>query len=113
MTIALLPDQLDRIIAACRRYHVARMHAFGSVLSADFRPGVSDIDLLVEFQPTDASQLYRSYFGLLNELRQSLSTEFDLVMAHGRYCLSFRGFQAALKPGRCPPAPALCRLCQA
>jgi hypothetical protein len=42
---------------------------------------VSDIDLLVEFQPTDASQLYRSYFGLLNELRQSLSTEFDLVMA--------------------------------
>jgi predicted nucleotidyltransferase len=42
---------------------------------------VSDIDLLVEFQPTDASQLYRSYFGLLNELRQSLSTEIDLVMA--------------------------------
>jgi hypothetical protein len=81
MTIALLPDQLDRIIAACRRYHVARMHAFGSVLSADFRPVVSDIDLLVEFQPTDASQLYRSYFGLLNELRQSLSTEIDLVMA--------------------------------
>jgi predicted nucleotidyltransferase len=32
---------------------MARMDVFGSVLRPDYRPGESDIDLLVEFQPLD------------------------------------------------------------
>ena len=81
MSIALAQPQLDAIAAACRRHHVARLHAFGSVLRSDFRPGESDIDLLVEFQPLDASTLYRTYFALLNDLRQGLASRVDLVMA--------------------------------
>ena len=81
MSASLAQPQLDAIAAACKRHHVARMHAFGSVLRADYRPGESDIDLLVEFQPLDASSLYRAYFALLNELRQSLTSRVDLVMA--------------------------------
>jgi len=73
--------QLDAIAAPCKRHHVARLHAFGSVLRTDYRPGESDIDLLVEFQPLDASSLYKAYFTLLNELRQSLASRVDLVMA--------------------------------
>jgi predicted nucleotidyltransferase len=81
MSIALAQPQLDAIAAACRRHHVARLHAFGSLLRPDYRPGESDIDLLVEFQPLDASNLYKSYFALLNELRQGLASRVDLVMA--------------------------------
>jgi predicted nucleotidyltransferase len=81
MSLALAQPQLDAIAAACRRHHVARLHAFGSVLRPDFRPGESDIDLLVEFQPLDASTLYRTYFALLNDLRQGLASRVDLVMA--------------------------------
>ena len=81
MSLALAQPQLDAIAAACRRHHVARLHAFGSVLRPDFRPGESDIDLLVEFQPLDASTLYQTYFALLNDLRQGLASRVDLVMA--------------------------------
>jgi predicted nucleotidyltransferase len=81
MTLALGHPQLDAITAACRKHHVARLHAFGSVLRQDYRPGESDIDLLVEFLPLDASNLYRAYFALLNDLRQGLAARVDLVMA--------------------------------
>ena len=81
MTSALAPSQLEAIIDACRRHRVARLHAFGSVLRTDYRPGESDIDLLVEFQPDAPEALYKTYFSLLNELRQSLATRIDLVMA--------------------------------
>ena len=81
MTLALAQPQIEVIMAACTRHHVARLHAFGSVLRADSRPGESDIDLLVEFQPLDAASLYRSYFALLNDLRIGLASRVDLVMS--------------------------------
>lgn len=81
MAIALATHQLEAISGACRRHHVARMEAFGSVLTPSYRPGHSDIDLLVEFQPCDPGALYQAYFGLLNELRETLATGVDLVMA--------------------------------
>ena len=80
MTLALAQPQLEAITAACRKHHVARLHAFGSVLRPDYRPGESDIDLLVEFLPLDASNLYRAYFALLNDLRQGLGSRDDVVM---------------------------------
>jgi predicted nucleotidyltransferase len=46
MTGALAANQLEAIASACRRHRVARLHAFGSVLTPDYRPGESDIDLL-------------------------------------------------------------------
>jgi predicted nucleotidyltransferase len=78
---ALAPSQLDAMTSACRRHRVARLYVFGSVLRPDFRPGESDIDLLVEFQPDAPEALYKTYFSLLNELRQTLAAPIDLVMA--------------------------------
>jgi predicted nucleotidyltransferase len=80
MSLALNQPQLEAITAACRRHHVARLHAFGSVVGPDFCPGESDIDLLVEFQPDEPGALYKTYFSLLNELRQTLAASIDLVM---------------------------------
>ena len=59
---------------------MARLDAFSSVLRDDFRPGESDIDLLVEFGPHEGYALVEAYFGLLDELRALLG-EVDLVMA--------------------------------
>jgi predicted nucleotidyltransferase len=81
MAIALTPQQREAITEACCRHRVARLHAFGSVVGSHYQPGVSDIDLLVEFQPCDAGALYKAYFSLLNELRQQLPAPVDLVMA--------------------------------
>ena len=81
MSLVLAQSQLDAIADACRRHHVARMDVFGSVLSSDYRPGESDIDLLVEFMPLDSGSLYKAYFALLNDLRLGLASQVDLVMA--------------------------------
>lgn len=81
MSLALTQPQLDAIADACRRHHVARLDVFGSVLRSDYRPGESDIDLLVEFQPLDPASLYKAYFALLNDLRIGLASRVDLVMA--------------------------------
>ena len=35
----------------CRRHHITRLALFGSVLGDDFRPD-SDVDVLVEFEPS-------------------------------------------------------------
>jgi predicted nucleotidyltransferase len=78
---SLLEDKQDAIAMACKRYHVARMSAFGSVLRSDYQPGVSDVDLLVEFTALPPFELVDAYFGLLEELMSIQATPVDLVMA--------------------------------
>ena len=80
-----LPEpQLAAISRACRQHHVARLYLFGSLLRPDYRPGASDIDLLVEFQTLQPTELVDAYFGLEEQLTDSLGTEVDLVMATAR-----------------------------
>ena len=57
------------------------MHVFGSALREDFRPGESDIDLLVEFSPMKPAELADAYFNLLEDLSSILNTRVDLVMS--------------------------------
>jgi len=80
MTIALAQPQLDAIAAACRLHQVQRMHLFGSALRADFDPNSSDLDLLVEFQAIDPTQLVRAYFDLERQLIAITGKPVDLVM---------------------------------
>ena len=76
--------QLAAITAACRQHHVARLYLFGSLLRPDYRPGESDIDLLVEFEALQPTELVDAYFGLEEQLTNSLDTVVDLVMASAR-----------------------------
>ncbi len=82
--IPLTKPQLAIITAACSQHHVSRLYLFGSLLRPDYRPGQSDIDLLVEFQPLAPTELVDAYFGLEEQLADSLSTGVDLVMATAR-----------------------------
>ena len=79
--VDVLHDNREAIAALCERFGVARLDIFGSALRDDFRPGESDLDLLVEFAPLDPHALADAYFGLLDGLRELLGTDVDLVMS--------------------------------
>ena len=79
--IAILEDKREAVNAVCRKFGVARLYVFGSAVRGDFRPGESDIDFVVEFGPTSGHSKAHAYFDMLDELRELLGTEVDLVMA--------------------------------
>ena len=79
--VRVLHDKQQAIAEFCARFGVIRLDVFGSALRDDFRPGESDVDLLVEFTSMDPHELADAYFGLLDGLRELLGSEIDLVMA--------------------------------
>lgn len=79
--VEVLQSKREAIAAACVRHRVARLEAFGSALREDFRPGESDLDLLVEFEPMEPCARVEAYFGLFDELRGLLEGDVDLVMS--------------------------------
>ena len=76
----LLKIRHEEIAKACERHGVARLDVFGSALREDFRPGESDLDLLVEFKTMEQYERVDAYFGLLDDIRKLLNLKVDLVM---------------------------------
>jgi uncharacterized protein len=58
MTRAKIDIPRAEIAVFCRRHHIRKLALFGSVLRDDFR-SESDIDVLVEFEPSHAPGLIR------------------------------------------------------
>ena len=77
--VDVLQDNREAIAELCARYGVARLDAFGSALGEDFRPGESDVDLLVEFETMPQGGYADAYFGLLEGLEALFGREIDLV----------------------------------
>jgi uncharacterized protein len=61
----------EKIAALCRRHHIQKLSFFGSILTSHFGP-TSDIDILVEFQPTHTP----GFIGLAR-IERELSELFD------------------------------------
>ncbi|MGH6629383.1 MAG: nucleotidyltransferase family protein [Burkholderiales bacterium] len=59
----------------CRRHHIRRLAFFGSVLREDFRAD-SDVDVLVEFEPSHVPGL--AFFAMQDELTRILGRKVDL-----------------------------------
>lgn len=78
--ITTIENKREAIADLCRRFGVVRLYVFGSAVRDDFRPGGSDVDLLVDFGSMDGRSKAHAYFDLLDELRRVLGTEVDLVM---------------------------------
>jgi len=78
--IGLLESKRQAIEDVCSRFGVARLEVFGSALREDFKPGESDLDLLVEFKPMELYGRVEAYFGMRDALRELLKREIDLVM---------------------------------
>ena len=77
----ILKNRLDAVAQACIRHGATRLDVFGSALRDDFKPGQSDVDLLVELGPMEPYARVDAYFGLLEDLRELLGERVDLVVA--------------------------------
>ena len=68
------------LAALCQRYGVARLEVFGSAArGADFDPGRSDADFLVEFKEGSGLSALEQYFGFAEALEALLGRPVDLV----------------------------------
>jgi predicted nucleotidyltransferase len=73
-----IPIKTDELIAFCRKYGVARLSVFGSVLRADFDANRSDLDVLVEFSPGSHKGLFK-LVDMQRRLSQLFGREVDLT----------------------------------
>jgi len=67
----------DKIAAFCRRWKIAELALFGSVLREDFGPD-SDIDVLATFLPDHGWSLF-DHVAMEAELQDILGRDVDLV----------------------------------
>ena len=66
----------EAVAGFCRKHHIRRLALFGSVLRDDFRPD-SDVDVLVEFEPTHVPGFF-ALFGMEQELGEIVGRKVDL-----------------------------------
>jgi predicted nucleotidyltransferase len=78
----LIRDNLEAILALCRKHRVRELFLVGSATGAEFDPARSDVDFLVEFEPHERRGLKDVYFLLLDDLRKTLGREVDLIERH-------------------------------
>ena len=75
-----IDEKREEISETCQRYGIERLFIFGSALREDFRPGESDIDLLVEFGPVEVTNLFHAYLDAREAFRKIFQADVDLVM---------------------------------
>ena len=76
----LIELNMDKITALCKKYKVAKLWVFGSILTPRFNEE-SDVDLSVSFvkENIKLDDYADNYFDLLDELKSLLSRNIDLV----------------------------------
>jgi uncharacterized protein len=76
--VGKLEFDAERLEALCRRWNIAKLEVFGSVLREDFGPE-SDVDLLVSYWPNGAPKSYDDLVRLESELGEAVGRKVDLV----------------------------------
>ena len=67
------------MIELCRRFGVRRLEVFGSATTDAFDPERSDVDLLAEFENTDAGTYADRYFAMREAVTALLERDVDLL----------------------------------
>ncbi len=70
------------IAELCRKYHVAKLDVFGSLVAGGFNES-SDIDFLVEFDTDVNKYRFDNFFELLRAMEQLFHRRVDLVEEGG------------------------------
>lgn len=74
----LIENNREAIIRLCLLHGVSRLEVFGSILREDFDTGRSDVDILVEFDPSVASS-FTNFLNLKESLEMLFGRSVDLV----------------------------------
>lgn len=76
----MISEKRDQLIAACKRFDVARLDIFGSAARGDdFDPARSDADFLVAFRPNAKADFY---LDLEDAFERILGRKVDLIDRH-------------------------------
>ncbi len=74
----LIEMNIDKIIALCKKYKVAKLWVFGSILTPRFNDD-SDVDFSVIFHYEQIQDLFVTFFDFVEELQLLLGRRVDLV----------------------------------
>lgn len=74
----IIEQNIDKIIALCKKYKVEKLWIFGSILTPQFNEK-SDIDFSVKFHYQQIEDLFLTFFDFIDELRTLLGREIDMV----------------------------------
>ena len=75
----IVHPKLKALESLCRDYGVRRLELFGSAVEGGFEPERSDLDFLVEFEPTTPVEHAGRYFAVLAGLEDLFERDVDLV----------------------------------
>lgn len=74
----LIEMNIDKIIALCKKYKVAKLWVFGSILTPHFNDE-SDVDFSVIFHYEQIPDLFLTFFDFIDELQTLLGRKVDLI----------------------------------
>lgn len=75
----LINDNLQKLIALCKKHKVRKLYAFGSILTSRFNDQ-SDVDILVDFNSEIDHDTYAdNYFDFYHALSSLFGRDVDLV----------------------------------
>lgn len=74
----LIEMNMEQIAALCRKYKVAKLWVFGSILTPRFNDE-SDVDFSVVFNYDQITDLFITFFDFIYELQDLLGRKVDLV----------------------------------
>ena len=74
----LIEMNIDKIIALCKKYEVAKLWVFGSILTPRFNDE-SDVDFSVIFHYEQIPDLFLTFFDFIDELQTLLGRKVDLI----------------------------------
>ncbi len=74
----LIENNIQKIVALCKKYKVKRLFVFGSILTDRFNDD-SDVDLVVSFNKAEVSDYFDNYFDFKYSLEELLGRDVDLL----------------------------------
>ena len=74
----LIEINMDKIVALCKKYKVAKLWVFGSILTDRFNDD-SDVDFSVIFDYHTINDLFITFFYFIEELENVLGRKVDLI----------------------------------
>lgn len=74
----LIENNMQKIIALCKKHKVCKLFAFGSILTNRFNEN-SDIDLVVDFEKIALEEYADNYFNFKSSLEELFKRDVDLL----------------------------------
>ena len=74
----LIENNIQTIVALCKRYKVSKLFVFGSILTDRFNEN-SDVDLVVSFNKAEVSDYFDNYFDFKYSLEELFGRKVDLL----------------------------------